>query len=70
VDVYKNGVSVLSSAITIDNGDATFTPQDGALASPGYSIDQVIEVVVTVSPGTGTPARGLYVGIVTNEAAS
>jgi hypothetical protein len=70
VDVYKNGVSVLSGVLTFDSGDLAFVAQNGALSSPGYSAGQMIEVVVTSTPGTGTPPRGLAVTITAKEASA
>jgi hypothetical protein len=70
VDVYKNGASILSSVLTFDSGDAAFASQSAALSSPGYSAGQVVEVVVTSTPGTGTPPRGLAVTVTAKEASA
>lgn len=69
VDVYKNGVSVLTGVLTIDSGDAAFATQTAAVTvgSEGYSAGQVFEVVIAVSAGTGTLPRGVYVSLTVNE---
>lgn len=72
VDVYKNGVSVLTGVLTIDSGDAAFATQTAVVTpgSEGYSAGQVFEVVIAVTAGTGTLPRGVYVSLTVNEEAS
>ena len=69
VDLYKNGSTILSSPVVIDSGDAAYDLLDGAFASTGYVADDVFEVVVTVSAGTGTLGQGLAAQLMVREAA-
>lgn len=69
VDVKKNGTTVLSGAIVLDNSNVAFTPEDGTISSAAYVAEDVFEVVVTVSAGTGTLPQGLFVQLVFTEEA-
>lgn len=69
VDVKKNGTSVLSGTITLDAGNTVYVPETGTLSTPAYSADDALEVVVTVTAGTGTLPKGLFVRVVLREAA-
>lgn len=69
VDVYKNGVSVLSSALTLTSSGAAFEETAGTLSTPAYAAGDVIEVVLTVSAGSGTLPQGVYVRLTLREAA-
>lgn len=69
VNVYKNGVTVLSATIALDNGDAAFGELNGAIASAAYVAGDVFEVVVDATVGTGTLGQGLYVVLVFRELA-
>lgn len=68
IDLYKNGASILSSTIVINNGQADRAITDGALSSTTIAAGDVLEVVQTVSAGTGTPPRGVTWQLVTEEA--
>jgi hypothetical protein len=60
IDVKKNGTTVLDSTYVIDNGDAAYDLVPGDLvASPTVAAGDVIEVVQTVSLGTGTLPQGV-----------
>lgn len=61
VDLYKNGSTILSGTITIDNGNAAYSVE----AAPGYASTalvqgDVLEVVQTVNAGTGTLPQGVF----------
>lgn len=71
VDLYKNGVSILSAIPTLNT---TFTPDDYDQVVAGidpalddYVPGDVFEVVVTVTPGTGTPGERLFWQVCFNE---
>jgi hypothetical protein len=70
VDFYNNGVSVLSSTMTLNNTNAPFGSELGAFNSGdlNYSQYNVFEVVITVSAGGGTLPQGLWVQLVFQEA--
>lgn len=68
VDVLKNGVSILSGTLTIDNGNDAYEVETIGLSDPNYVGEDVFEVVVTNTYGTGTPPQGLAVLVVFREA--
>jgi hypothetical protein len=69
VDLRKNGTTVLTGAITIDNGDAAYAEVAGTVSVTTYVAGDVFEVVVTATAGGGTLGQGLYVAPVFREAA-
>lgn len=68
VDLKKNGTTVLSGVITIDNTAVAFEAQDATLSSPTYAADDEFEVVVDATTGGGTLPQGLSVLLVVAEA--
>lgn len=71
IDLQKNGVSILTAAIVLDNANAVRTLE----AAAGYSATtlaagDVLSVVVTVTPGTGTLPKGLFVRLTVREDAT
>lgn len=69
VDVKKNGTSVLSSAIVLNSSNTARVVEDGTVDSAQDDVvaDDWIEVVVTVSAGTGTLPTGLFVQVTVEE---
>lgn len=70
VDLLKNGSTALSSTITIDGATAALESgqQSAGLAGGGaYTANDVFEVAVTVTAGTGTVPKGLYCSLVVSE---
>lgn len=67
IDLKKNGSSVLSGTITIDGTSVAYTPVIGTFSSTALLQNDVLEVVVTFTAGTGTPAQGLIVTLVLDE---
>ena len=68
VNLYKNGSTVLSAPVVLDNSNTAFAIEAGAISSASYSADDVFEVVVSVSAGTGTLGQGLFVSPMFREA--
>jgi hypothetical protein len=68
-DLYKNGASVLSAGVALDNTNAAYAEEAGAVSSAAYVAGDVFEVVVTVSAGTGTLPQGVYADAVFDELA-
>ncbi len=60
VDLKVNGVSVLTAAITLDNGQSARELVAGTIDTDSLSADDVIEVAVTVNAGTGTLGKGVF----------
>lgn len=69
VDVKKNGTTVLSAPVVLDSGNLAYTAEGGALSVTTTAADACLEVIVTVSAGTGTLGQGLSVDVIVDEAA-
>jgi hypothetical protein len=64
VDVRKNGTSILSSVITLDNANTARIVEAGAISGAGtYVAGDWIEAVIAVSAGTGTLPTGVFIQI-------
>lgn len=69
VDVKKNNVSVLSSTVTLNSSNTARVAVSGTVNS---TVDDVvagdwIEVVITISTGTGTLPTGVFVQVEIDE---
>lgn len=68
IDVRKNGTTVLTGTIVLDNANTARTKEVGTLdGAQALAIGDMLEVVVTVSAGTGTLPTGLLVEVVVAE---
>jgi hypothetical protein len=68
VDLYKNGSSILTGVITLDNTVAANVSETTGITAPGtYVEDDEFHVVVTATVGTGTLPQGLSVLVVFRE---
>lgn len=71
IDVLKNGVSIMTSALTLDdthaNREVVVGTVDGTLGQ--YVADDVFEVTVNATVGGGTLGQGLFVLVVFREKA-
>lgn len=72
VDALKNGSSVLSSTIVIDNGDAAYATVAGTVNTSvdDYVSGNVFEIQFTAAAGGGTLPQGCWAVIVLEEAAA
>lgn len=71
VDLYKNGVSILSDVIDLDSSVEEYD-QVVAGINPTfetYAPGDVFEVVVVTTDGTGTPPEGLFAQVTFSEGA-
>jgi hypothetical protein len=66
-DLQKNGVSVLSAVITLDNANVAYTPEAGTVTTTAYVAGDVFEVVLTATAGGGTLGNGAYATAVFDE---
>ena len=61
VDVKKNGTTILSSVITLDNANTARVAEVGTLSGSGaFVADDWFEVVITATVGTGTLPTGVF----------
>ena len=67
VDLHKNGSTILSAPIVLDNTNAAYAGEAGTFSSQPYVAADVSEVVVTVSAGTGTLPQGVYAAVCFRE---
>lgn len=68
VDLYKNGVSVLTGVITLDNSVTAYVSETTGISPPGtYVADDEFHMVVTATAGGGTLPQGLSVLVVFRE---
>jgi hypothetical protein len=67
VDLLKNGSSILTSVITLDNTVAAYGKVNGVVASPNLVQNDVLEVNVVATAGGGTIGKGVFAHIVIQE---
>ena len=60
VDLHKNGSTVLTAPIILDNGDAAYDLVEGTIDDDSVVVDDVLEVTVTVDAGVGTLGKGVF----------
>jgi len=63
VDLHKNGSTILSAPITLDNGDAAYALVAGVISSEPVVADDVLEVVVVATAGGGTVGKGVFASL-------
>ncbi len=68
VDLHKNGVTVLSAPITLDNANAARVAEVGTISDSALVAANVLEVIVAVAAGTGALGTGLFASATINEA--
>jgi len=67
VDLLKNSASVLTEPITLDSGDANYEVVEGVVADEGLVAEDVLEVVVDATVGTGTLPKGVFASLSVHE---
>ncbi|HUW30714.1 MAG TPA: hypothetical protein VM223_03815 [Planctomycetota bacterium] len=69
VDVKKNGTSVLTGVITLDSDNTARIAEDGTLDTGQVTLaaDDLLEIVIVATVGTGTLATGPFVDVVVEE---
>lgn len=70
VDVHKNGSSILSAAIELSSSESAYELVDGTIATATLAADDVLEVVISVTAGTGTLGQGVFANLVVREDAA
>lgn len=70
VDVRKNGTTMLTGTVGLASANAAYSTVAGSISGSGaYVAGDVIEIVQTVSAGTGTLPQGVCTELVLREAA-
>ena len=67
VDLRKNGVSILSSVITLDSGNTNRVAEAGTISTASLVAGDLLEVVIDATIGTGTLATGVFATVVVTE---
>ena len=67
VDLKKNGSSVLSAVITLDNANTARVAEAGTITTAGGVAGDFYELVIVATVGTGTLATGLGVTVIWSE---
>lgn len=70
IDILKNGTTILTAPIVLDNGNTNNVAEDGTLSVTSYAAGDIIEINQTISAGTGTLPVGTFAGVVLREAAA
>lgn len=68
-DLKKNGTTVLTGQVTVDSGDAAYAVLDGTLdgGQIDYVADDVFEILIDATVGTGTLGKGAFAVAVFDE---
>ena len=68
IDVKKNGTTILSSTIVLDNANTARVAEAGSISGTAtYVAGDWFEAVITISAGTGTLPTGVAVGMKIEE---
>lgn len=70
VDLKKNGTTMLSAVITLDNANTARVSEAATLSVTSIAAGDVLEIVVTATAGGGTLATGLFCQAVIREASA
>jgi hypothetical protein len=67
VDLHKNGSTILTAPISLDNGDSAYDLVAGVISSEPVVADDVLEVVVVATAGGGTIGKGVFASLDVHE---
>jgi len=67
VDLLKNGSSILTAAITLNNSQAAYALVSATIASANLTVGQVLEIKTVATAGGGTIAKGCFAYVVIRE---
>ena len=70
IDLKKNGTTMLSGVITLDNANTARVIEDGTLSVTSLAADDFLELVITATAGGGTLPTGFGVQVWWKELAS
>lgn len=69
IDLRKNGTTILSSVITINNTHAAYQKVAGVISTSAYVLGDVFELVTVATVGGGTLPQALFVDSIFREGA-
>lgn len=67
LDVLKNGTTILTGVITLDNGNTARITEAGSISVAGLVDGDILEVVIVATVGTGSLPTGLFYNLRLNE---
>lgn len=67
VDLKKNGTSVLSAPITLDNANNNYLGEAGTISDAALTIDDALSLVIMATAGTGTLPTGVFAHVTLAE---
>lgn len=67
LDVLKNGTTILTAPITLDNANTARVAEAGSISVASLVDGDVLEVVIVATVGGGTLATGLFYNLRLNE---
>ena len=70
INLLKNGASILTGVIQLDNGNTARVSESGAFASTTYASGDFFELVIVATAGGGTLGTGLLVDVEFDEEAA
>lgn len=70
VDLKKNGTTMLTGVITLDNANTAYLSEAGTLSSTALVDGDVLTLVIVATAGGGTLATGLFVTVYWSEKTS
>ncbi len=70
VDLLKNGVSILTAAIEINNATVIYTPKAGTIDTAAVVDGDVLEVSIDETIGGGTRPKGVWCSLILTEKAT
>lgn len=68
VDVKKNGTTILSAVITLDNANTARVGEAGTVNVSAFVAGDWFEVVITATVGSGTMPTGVFVQVEIDQA--
>lgn len=63
VDILKNGVSVLTAAVTLNSSNTDYVAVAGSINTAATTVGDVFEVEIDATAGTGTLPKGVFVSL-------
>lgn len=67
VDIKKNGATILTGIVTLNNANVAYIAVDGTIANAALVAGDVLECVVVATAGGGTLGQGLFVAVDIDE---
>lgn len=67
VDLKKNGTTMLTGVITLDNANTAYIVESGTLSVTSLVAGDMLEIVVVATAGGGTLGQGLFVTVDIDE---